>query len=91
MAITVKLRISSPSFPYKQVWLSLANFELCAQNAVEEDEGEDGATATATNEAEARSAIERAREIYREANVALRKSATRNNECNSSMPGRSLR
>ncbi len=42
---------------------------------MEEDEGEDGATATATNEAEARAAIERAREIYREANVALRKSA----------------
>ncbi|VDL50581.1 unnamed protein product [Hymenolepis diminuta] len=58
-----------------KVWLSLANFELCAQDAVEVEEGNaDSETAMATNEREGRAAIERSRAVYREANQALRKS-----------------
>ncbi|EUB63860.1 Crooked neck-like protein 1 [Echinococcus granulosus] len=56
-----------------KVWLSMANFELCAQNSVAEEEENErfsGAT-TVANEQEARAAIERARAVYREANVAL--------------------
>ena len=48
------------------MWLSLADFELCAQ--VSQAEGEDGA-----GEHEAQAAIDRARDVYRRANVALRK------------------
>ncbi|KAM7540181.1 hypothetical protein Aperf_G00000035135 [Anoplocephala perfoliata] len=57
-----------------KVWLSLANFELCAQDTIEVEEGGvDADVAIVTNEREARSAIERARAVYREANIALRK------------------
>lgn len=55
--------------------MSLANFELCAQDTIEVEEGSaDAEAAMETNEREARAAIERARGVYREANQALRKS-----------------
>lgn len=52
------------------MWLSLANFELCAQDQSEGDtERRDEAAAAAVETA----ATERARAVYREANLALRK------------------
>uniref|UniRef100_A0A5K3EXV5 Crooked neck-like protein 1 n=1 Tax=Mesocestoides corti TaxID=53468 RepID=A0A5K3EXV5_MESCO len=56
-----------------KVWLSLANFELCAQNSTEHG-NELGDVGASANETETRAAVERAREVYREANLALRKS-----------------
>ncbi|KAL7061883.1 hypothetical protein AAHC03_0595 [Spirometra sp. Aus1] len=64
-----------------KVWLSLANFELCAQNyeapegegASADENGEESERQSQPNEEEASAAIERARAVYREANVALRR------------------
>nr|VZI11954.1 unnamed protein product [Spirometra erinaceieuropaei] len=64
-----------------KVWLSLANFELCAQNyeapegegASADENGEESERQSQPNEVEASAAIERARAVYREANFALRR------------------
>ncbi|VDL91651.1 unnamed protein product [Schistocephalus solidus] len=61
-----------------KVWLSLANFELCAQSyeapeGEETSEDKNDVRQAQPNEEEAAAAIERARAVYREANVTLRR------------------
>lgn len=55
-----------------KVWLSMANFELCAQSLYSSDSGEQTDEDQEHNAKEAAAAVERARDTYRQANKKLR-------------------